>query len=370
MKILVLGTPRQDTTSGSIARALSSSHEVVMFDYERGFSPFKNERYRWNALYHAALRATRRPPTFLADRHLLRWAAGKRFDLVFIVPINLVPVDLVRDLKALTGAYMIGWFSDAIVNMHQAEFVDAPYHRVYIKDKVVVDRFRTALASDRYDYLPQAFDPAIHRPVPARCARPDAAVDVATYGNSYAYRAALMAPLLAQKDIRTVIYGIPTGATAGGLRPFYRPSILGLQKSAAMRAAKVALNTNHFGEIGGVNNRTFELAGIGAFQLTDGPTIERYFEPDVECAIFHGPDQLVEKVRYYLDRPAERAEIARRGLARAFRDHTFHHRLNEIFDRVPELRGAARLPVPDGPPAPDDGIPGDLPPEVHHSVEW
>jgi len=34
------------------------------------------------------------------------------------------------------------------------------------------------------------------------------------------------------------------------------------------------------------------------------------------------------------------------------------------------MNSAARLPVPEGPPAPDDGIPGDLPREVHHSLEW
>lgn len=365
MKVLVLGTPREDTAAGSIARALSAAHDVVMFDYERGFTLFNAKRYRFNTLFHLALKATRRPSSYFSDRRLLGWASGKRFDLIVVVAINVVPPDVVRELHERTRALVIGWFTDAIVNIHGAEFTAAPYHRVYFKDKVVVDRFRTSLASDRYDYLPQAFDPLLHRPVPARLAPPGAAVDVATFGNSYPFRAALMAKLFAQKDIRTAVYGNPSWAADGPLAAAYRPPVFGRKKSAAMRAAKVALNTNHFSELGGVNKRTFELGGMGAFQLTDGPALGEYYEPDVECATFHGPDELLEKVRYYLARPAERAEIARRGLFRSFREHTYHHRLNEIFERVPELRGAERLAVNEEPPEPEVDLGGDGWREAH-----
>jgi spore maturation protein CgeB len=370
LKILVLGTPREDTAAGSIARALGAVHEVTMFDYERGFTPFSERLYGVNALFHAALRATRRQISYFSDQRLLAWAKERRFDLIVIVSINMVPPDVVSALRERTGALVIGWFTDAIVNIHGAEFIRAPYHRIFFKDKVVVDRFRTTLASGRYEYLAQAFDPALHRPVPSRFAPPEASADVATFGNSYPFRAMMMGELLDQRDIHTVIYGLPGRFADERLRARYLAPVKGLKKSAVMRAAKVALNTNHFSELGGVNKRTFELGGIGAFQLTDGPAITEYFEPDVECAVFHGPGELVEKVRYYLERPDERAEIARRGLLRAFRSHTYQHRLNEIFDRVPELRGAPRLPLTEVPPAPDDGITGELPRETHRSVAW
>lgn len=365
----MLGTPRPDTAIGSIARALSLRHDVTMFDYDRGFAPFKGRLVRLNTVFHLGLKAARRPISHFSDQRILRWLGGRRFDLIMVGGINIVPPDVVRELRARTGAFVIGWFTDAIVNIHGAEFTRAPYHRIYFKDKVVVDRFRTSLASDVYDYLPQAFDPVLHRPVPARLAPEGAAVDVATFGNSYPFRAALMAKLLAQKDIRATIYGLPSWAADGALVAIYRPEVFGRRKSAAMRAAKVALNTNHFSELGGVNKRTFELGGMGAFQLTDGPAIGEYYTPDVECAVFHGPDELVEKVRYYLSHPEERAEIAERGLLRSFREHTYHHRLNEIFDRVPELRGSAPLPVNETPPLPDFGIPEGEWREVH-PIEW
>ncbi len=353
MKILVLGTTREDTAAGSIASALSLAHEVTNFDYERGLRLLPGRFSRFDAAYGLALKALRRPPTFLSDRRLLDFAEGRRFDLLFVVAVTLVPPEVVRAFCDKTGALAVGWFTDHIVNIQGAEFIRAPYARIFFKDKVVVDRFRRALASETFDYLPQAFDPELHRPVSARLAPEGADADIATFGNSYTFRAALMAPLLAQRDIRSVIYGRLSWQADPELRRIYKAPVFNHQKSAAMRAAKIALNTNHFAELGGVNKRSFELGGIGAFQLTDGPNIAEYFEPERECAVFHGPQELVERARHYLARPEERAEIAQRGLLRAYREHTYQHRLNELFERVPALSGAARLPTPKGPPEPE-----------------
>ena len=68
-----------------------------------------------------------------------------------------------------------------------------------------------------------------------------------------------------------------------------------------MRAAKVALNTNQYAELGGVNKRSFELGAMGAFHLTDGPRIEEYYEPGVECATFHGPRAPSDVLRFSLN---------------------------------------------------------------------
>jgi spore maturation protein CgeB len=359
VRILVLTTSRRDTAEVSVAEALSGAHEVTSFDYERRRSISTEPGFhRLNTFLVAGLKAFKKPHTYLADLALLDWIKGKRFDLIVIIPINMVPAAVVTAIKKETGALVIGWFTDHIQNLEGAEFVAAPYHRIFFKDKVVVDRFRAALASDRFDFLPQAFDPAIHRPAPARLAPKDAAADVATFGNSYPFRAVLMGPLLAATDIHTVIYGNPSWMADPRLRAIYKRPVFSLEKSAAMGVGvtKIALNTNHFAELGGVNKRSFELGAMGAFHLTDGPRAADYYEPGVECVTFRGPDDLLDKVRHYLPRPEERAAIARRGLLRAWRDHTYQKRLNEAFDSIPELRSAATIPVPAGPPDPESGL--------------
>ena len=111
--------------------------------------------------------------------------------------------------------------------------------------------------------------------------------------------------------------------------------VTGEQKCRAMRACKIALNTNHYAGIGDVNKRTFELAGIGAFQLTDErQALHDYLTPGVEVATFRGPAELRDQVAYYLTRPAERAAIAEQGQKRAHRDHTFERRLRTLLTTV------------------------------------
>src|SRR5271170_827558 len=103
-------------------------------------------------------------------------------------------------------------------------------------------------------------------------------------------------------------------------------------KVRAARGATICLNTLHYGEVNGLNCRAFELAGCGGFQIvTRVPALAEHFVPDVEVVTFASVDELVEKIDYYLRNPAEAAEIAERGRARAHRDHTYEHRLKEIL---------------------------------------
>lgn len=349
MRILVIGTKDRDTAASSIAHALRERHEVTVFDYQSSIVPFGYGRLKkLNAVYLAAARASGSSPVALADRRLRAFARGRRFDLVLTVSIALLQPETVVDLRASTGAMVVGWFQDAIVNLGNARFLEAPYERVFFKDRVVVQRFREGLATDRYDYLPQAFDPALHFPVSRERVGPQT-VDVATFGNSYTYRAVLMHVLLEQPDIRTVIYGLTSGSPSATLLRAYRPPVFGEQKSMAMLQAKVALNTNHFAEIGGANKRTFELAGIGACQLTDGPVVERYLVPDEEVVTFRGPQELVERVRQLVADDPLRARIASAAARRAWREHTYQHRLNALFGAIPALRNEAPLSIPTAP---------------------
>ena len=88
----------------------------------------------------------------------------------------------------------------------------------------------------------------------------------------------------------------------------------------------MVMNNNHFAEIAGTNKRTFEVAAMGAFQLTDTPALADVFTPDVEVASYGSIADMVEKVDYYLARPELRAEMAQKARRRAIDEHTFAHR--------------------------------------------
>jgi spore maturation protein CgeB len=84
-----------------------------------------------------------------------------------------------------------------------------------------------------------------------------------------------------------------------------------------------------------VNLRIFEINACGGFQLVpymEG--LEKRYAIGEELVIYQSPEQLVERVRYYLQHEEEREAIAARGHARTLRDHTMAARFEELFERV------------------------------------
>lgn len=88
-----------------------------------------------------------------------------------------------------------------------------------------------------------------------------------------------------------------------------------------------------------VNLRTFEINSCGGFQLLpymEG--LEKRYDIGNEVELFYTPEQLVERVHYYLRNTDERNAIALRGHARTLKDHTMERRFRELFQLVlPDL---------------------------------
>jgi spore maturation protein CgeB len=84
-----------------------------------------------------------------------------------------------------------------------------------------------------------------------------------------------------------------------------------------------------------VNLRTFEINSCGGFQLLpymEG--LEKRYEIGNEVELFYTPEQLVERVHYYLKHSDEREAIAKRGYERTLREHTMEKRFTDLFDAV------------------------------------
>ena len=84
-----------------------------------------------------------------------------------------------------------------------------------------------------------------------------------------------------------------------------------------------------------MNPRTFELAGAHGFQLVDERSeLPRFFERGTELETFTNIDECRSKIRYYLEHPDERSEIASAAHHRALSDHTYRHRMEAAIDAL------------------------------------
>ena len=72
-----------------------------------------------------------------------------------------------------------------------------------------------------------------------------------------------------------------------------------------------------------------------------------YFDEDREAAFFADVEELAEKVRHYLDHPAERERIAAAGLERSRRDgYAIDERMKVVLDWLRQrLTGELEVPL-------------------------
>jgi spore maturation protein CgeB len=84
-----------------------------------------------------------------------------------------------------------------------------------------------------------------------------------------------------------------------------------------------------------IKGRNFEVPGCGGFLLTKKVDFfGKYYEIGKEVGCYDDMNDLMDKIRYYLDHEEERGRVARAGYERTVREHTYVHRFCEIFDRT------------------------------------
>ena len=117
-------------------------------------------------------------------------------------------------------------------------------------------------------------------------------------------------------------YGLP-GWVKGPLVP-------GRAYRELYERARVGFNVHNRGDYTVGSYRLFELPANGVMQISDGGEhLDAFFEEGREIVGYRNLDEMVDKVRYYLEHDDERIEIARNGYRRAMRDHRIAKRLHE-----------------------------------------
>jgi Uncharacterized protein conserved in bacteria len=81
-----------------------------------------------------------------------------------------------------------------------------------------------------------------------------------------------------------------------------------------------------------VNPRTFEIAGLGAFQLTDWrKLLSLHFDLNEEIVALSNADDMKHAVKYFLEQEKERIAFAQRAQKRVLDEHTYRQRAAAII---------------------------------------
>jgi hypothetical protein len=83
-----------------------------------------------------------------------------------------------------------------------------------------------------------------------------------------------------------------------------------------------------------INMRVFEAVACGSLLLTNDLTENgqsELFRDGVHLAAYRGPEDLLDKIDFYLRRDALREQIAARGREEALARHTYRHRMESVL---------------------------------------
>ncbi len=99
--------------------------------------------------------------------------------------------------------------------------------------------------------------------------------------------------------------------------------------------SKINLNISIKGIEGATPQRVMEITGAGGFTLTNycEETLE-LFEEDKEIVTYKSPEEMLDKVEYYLRHEEERKAIARAGYEKTLKCYTYDKKLKQLMDWV------------------------------------
>lgn len=277
-------------------------------------------------------------------RGLWRVAENGPLDVAIVCHDFLWPTE-VAELKRRTKAQVSMWFPDTIANFGRGFFMNAPYDGLFFKDPYIVHILGDVLSSP-VRYLPECFNPTCHwLPEEAIGHHVSYQCDITTAGNYHSWRVAFYKHLR-EYDVKLWGNPPPLWMPAGSLAGMHQGrAVYNFDKVRAFKGAKIVVNNLLYSETWGVNVRTFEAAGAGAFQMVDWrPGLGQLFEDGKELIAFRSMADLRQKIDYWLPREAERRAIAEAGMRRAHAEHTYAQRLRLLLDTLAGTQHGYTLP--------------------------
>jgi hypothetical protein len=195
-----------------------------------------------------------------------------------------------------------------------------------------------ALGCPRVSFVGNAFDPAIHHPVPVTDEDRAALGGPVGFIGDYERERSDSLLMLAANGIPVRIWG-PNWDRFGPSHPNLRiegKSVWSRDYAKAICAFDINLGFLRKVSRDLQTTRSIEIPACGGFMLAErtGEHLDLFVEGK-EAAFFETPRELLEKVRHYLDHPEERMSIAKAGRERCLTGgYSNHDRLAKMIETV------------------------------------
>ena len=285
----------------------------------------------------------------LAAEDLIARIARKQPEMVFVVSGLALPSG-VWDWFDTFNDGLKKQFATTVL-FTESPYIDETQHPIISRtdvaitmDKSSLEEFKTL--NENSMYIRHAYEPTVHSPQPMSV---EHGADVFMVGTGFPERIKMLAGIdWAGIDFR-LFGGNWDDLGEEYLGDYYTPEFLDNEEEVPLyyTNSKISLNIYRTAKWPGenvlhidpgvaysVSPRCYEIMGCGGFLLTDSrPELLELFEDGKDMVIFDGAEDLGDKIRYYMNRPRQRAKIAASGL-RAVAEHTYVNRAAEILENI------------------------------------
>jgi hypothetical protein len=343
-KILYVGSLANGATSSYRYHALERlQQEVIPFD-------FAQYKYKLGIMNSLVGRFPMGPLVSRINADLVAAVEKESPDIVwFDKPIRFTPATIRRVKES--GAFTICYSQDnAFCTRYGGRWEWHQFKRIFrmldlhcLFRNADVQRYQAWGLS--YIKTQFSYDPCEQFPPQAGWSDADRTREVSFIGSPYDDRPQFLRGLIEGYKLPLVISGARWGRvfnktevaryTRGGV-------FLGAEYRKAIWNSKINLSFITQNE-DDVAHKAFEITACRSFLLAlRSPEHQAAFEEGKEAEFFSSVEECADKIRYYLDHPAEREEIAKRGCERAKRSgYDNDTQLSRILNRMEELRAAS-----------------------------
>ena len=278
------------------------------------------------------------------NQALVKVAISFRPHVLLVVKGAYIHPEVLAEIKSESKTILVNYATDDPFNPTSSNRDVAaaiPYYDLYLSTKRSILPDLKRARARKAVWLPFGYEPAIHFPERPNSPEETArwASDVVFVGGCDRDRVHFFTPFLNLPDIKLKLYG-GYWDRYPELRPFWQGFALGRDYRLALGGSKVAVGLVRQANRDGSVMRTFEIPACGAFLLAER-TEEHLdlFEEGKEMVCFSSPEEMVDKIRYYLKHNEERQRITEAGYRRVTTGkHTYHDRLVKILKMTDSFR--------------------------------
>ena len=232
--------------------------------------------------------------------------------------------DVLRRISLESNTMTLNWFCDDHWRFEKySQFIARNFNFVVTTDSEAIPKYKAIGMGDCTIKSQWACNHELYRPV--ACARD---FEVSFVGQPHGNRPQVAQSLWSQ-GIALKVFGY--GWNGAQRLPFHEMVRVFNRSRINLNLSNASVDDTHQQ----IKGRNFEVPGTRGFLLT-GPAdnLDEYYADGKEIVVFHSPEEMRDRIRYYSKHDSERETIANAGYQRTLLEHTWEHRWTDIFKRV------------------------------------